>query len=106
MTGTRAVARAGAAAVAFCVLALAACQKRSDDVPELQPRVPIDAREQVEGFALVSAGRGFSEGELALQVEFSRPLVASQAFDELLAVTGPKGEAVTGSWVLDENAMI
>ena len=106
MTGTRAVARASAAALAFCLLALAACQKRSDHVPELQPQAPIDARAQVEGFGLVAAGRGFSEGELALQLEFSQPLVASQSFDELLSVTGPKGEVVSGSWVLDESAKI
>lgn len=106
MIGTRAVARFGAAAFASCLLVLAACQKRSDHVPGVQSQAPIDAREPVEGFALVSAGRGFSDGALALQLEFSRPLVASQSFDELLAVTGPKGEVVSGSWVLDDSAKI
>ncbi len=106
MTGTRTAARFGAAALAACLLALAGCQKRSDGVPELQSQAPIDARAQVEGFGLVAAGRGFSDGELALQLEFSRALVASQAFDELLAVTGPKGEVVSGGWVLDEGAKI
>ncbi len=106
MIGTRTAARFGAAALAACLLALAGCQKKSDHVPALQPQAPIDARAPVEGFALVSAGRGLADGELALQLDFSQPLVASQSFDELLSVTGPKGEVVSGSWVLDESAKI
>ena len=104
MIGTSGAARARAAALALCLLALAACGKQSDHVPELQPQAPVDARPRVEGFALVSAGRALSDGALALELKFSRPLVANQAFDELLAVAGPKGEAVSGSWVLDESA--
>ena len=43
---------------------------------------------------------------LSIALEFSRPLVGSQNFDDLLAVTDDKGAAVKGSWVLDENGLI
>ncbi|TAK53265.1 MAG: alpha-2-macroglobulin family protein [Gammaproteobacteria bacterium] len=87
-------------------LLFAACQRQGDEVPVLQTGPPIDARPAVSGFALQSAGRGFAHGDLALQLEFSQPLVASQAFDQQLAVTGPGGAAVSGSWVLDDGARV
>ena len=52
----------------------------------------------------IAAGRGTHEGQLAIELEFSQPLAAGQSFDELLVVTGPKGEPVKGSWVLDDTA--
>ena len=45
-------------------LALGACKKDGNQVPELQGTEAVDARERIEGFALASAGRGFAEGEL------------------------------------------
>ena len=42
-------------------------------------------------------------GQLAVVLEFTQPLVGTQAFDTLIVVTGPKGENVSGSWALDEN---
>lgn len=95
-----------AAAPVFLMLALlavAGCKRDDQQVPELQDGA-VDARPKVEGFALVAAGRGTHEGQLAIELEFSQPLAAGQSFDELLVVTGAKGEAVKGSWVLDGDA--
>ncbi len=83
---------------------LGGCKRGSNQVPELQGGVqPIDGRDKIVGFGLVSAGRGEQEGEVAIELEFSQPLVTTQAFDQLLVVKGPKGELVKGSWVLDED---
>ncbi len=90
--------------LAALVSALAGCKRDANEVPELQGGGPVDARPQVEGFALVSAGRGERQGDLAIALEFSQPLAASQDFDALLVVTGPDGAAVKGSWVLDRDA--
>ena len=87
----------------FVVLAAAGCKRDANQVPELQQGA-VDARPRVEGFGLVAAGRGLHEGQLAIELEFSQPLAAGQSFDELLVVTGPKGEQVKGSWVLDDSA--
>ena len=95
-------------AVAFLLilaLLLAACRRDEGQVPELQ-QAAVDARPQVEGFALVSAGHGRQDGQPAIQLEFSQPLAAGQDFDALLPVQGPGGEPVSGSWVLDKDATI
>ncbi len=84
-------------------VSLAACQREANEVPELQGGA-VDARPVVEGFGLVAAGRGQHDGQLAIELEFSQPLAAGQAFDQLLAVAGPNGEAVSGSWVLSDDA--
>lgn len=90
--------------LALAVAAAGGCKRDANQVPELQGGA-VDARPKVEGFALVSAGRGEHEGQLAIELEFSQALAASQAFDELLVVKGPNGEVVKGSWVLDGEAM-
>ena len=86
-----------------CVLAcaLGACKRNTGQVPALQgAETAIDAREKVTGFGLVSAGRGEQDGDTAIELVFSRPLVSSQEFDQLLVVKGARGESVKGSWVL------
>ena len=60
-------------------------------------------RDSRQGFALASANAEQYEGQLALILEFTQPIVGTQAFDTLIAVTGPKGENVQGSWALDED---
>jgi uncharacterized protein YfaS (alpha-2-macroglobulin family) len=55
------------------------------------------------GFALEESKSEMHEGALAIALDFTQPLAGSQAFDTMLHVTGPKGEAVAGSWALDEN---
>jgi uncharacterized protein YfaS (alpha-2-macroglobulin family) len=90
--------------VFLCLSAITGCKRDANEVPELQGGGPVDARPAVEGFALVSAGRGERSGDLAIALEFSQPLAASQDFDSLLVVTGPDGAVVKGSWVLDRDA--
>ncbi|MBP6596031.1 MAG: alpha-2-macroglobulin family protein [Arenimonas sp.] len=92
------------ALLGLALCAVAGCKRDANQVPELQAGAPVDARPAVEGFAVVSAGRGEHEGQVAIELAFSQPLAASQAFDSLLVVTGSQGEAVKGSWVLDADA--
>ncbi|MEO6925280.1 MAG: MG2 domain-containing protein, partial [Rhodanobacter sp.] len=54
-------------------------------------------------FALVSASSKSSDSRTALTLRFSAPLASAQTFDDLIAVTGPKGEVVSGSWSLQED---
>ena len=92
-----------------CVLLLAlvavlqGCRKNANQVPDLQGKAAIDARTQPAGFALLTAGRGEHDGEVALELEFTQPLVSSQDFDPLLVVKDDKGVLVKGSWVLSED---
>jgi uncharacterized protein YfaS (alpha-2-macroglobulin family) len=95
---------AGFVALLLLALLIAGCKRDANQVPALQGGDAVDARPQVEGFALLSAGRGTHQGQLAIELEFSQPLAAGQSFDELLVVTGAKGQAISGSWVLDEQA--
>ena len=95
--------------VAACVLLAVAlvlgagCKRDANQVPELQGGATVDARPAIEGFGLVSAGRGRHEGETAIELVFSQPLAASQAFDDLLVVKDSDGAVVEGSWVLADD---
>ncbi|MET0654656.1 MAG: alpha-2-macroglobulin [Pseudoxanthomonas sp.] len=91
----------------FLLLALGACKRNeSGQLPEPSGE-PIEAQKaEVKGFALVSAYPDEHDNDLSIALEFSRPLVGSQNFDALLAVTDDKGAAVKGSWVLDEKGLI
>lgn len=103
--------RRAAAFFVACVLALlavsgllAGCKREANQVPALQPgQQAIDLREKVVGFGLVAAGRGESDGDVTLELEFSQPLASAQEFDSLLVVKGPKGDVIKGSWVLAED---
>src|SRR4051812_27144468 len=92
-----------------CALLVAGCNRPADKVPEVQGKKPVAAEapppkaEQPKGFALASANAEQYDGQLALILAFSQPIVGTQAFDTLIAVTGPKGENVQGSWALDED---
>ena len=90
--------------LSVAILAVAACKRDANEVPEMQSGAPVDARPKIEGFGLVSAGRGEREGEVAIALEFSQPLAASQDFDALIVVNGPDGAVIKGSWVLDSEA--
>src|SRR5688500_10459703 len=78
--------RRAAAFFVACVLLLASaallngCRRDANQVPELQGQAAIDASGKITGFALLTAGRGEHEGEVALELEFSQPLVTSQEF--------------------------
>ncbi len=87
---------------------LLACSRPHNSIPAVQGKKPIAAEtsktQQPAGFALTSARAEQYQGQLALTLEFSQPLVGTQAFDTLLAVTDAKGAAVEGSWALDDDA--
>ena len=89
-------------------LALAACKPSSDTVPAPQGAAPAKPAAtgqatKIEGFGLASAHAAQRDGSLALMLEFSQPLVGTQAFDTLITVKDDKGASVEGSWSLDEN---
>ncbi len=91
----------------LAALALPACKRNpAGQLPEASGEPVAAQREAVEGFGVASAYPDQYQGGLALAVEFTQPVVASQDFDALLAVSGDKGEAVSGSWVLDDNGRI
>jgi uncharacterized protein YfaS (alpha-2-macroglobulin family) len=87
--------------------ALAGCKRNeSGQLPEASGQ-PIKAQAaRVEGFALVGAYPDQHDGDLAIALEFSRPLVGSQDFDALLVVKDANGAAVKGSWVLDDKGRV
>ena len=87
--------------------ALAGCKRNeSGQLPEASGE-PIKAQAaKVEGFALVGAYPDQHDGDLAIALEFSRPLVSSQDFDALLAVKDANGAVVKGSWVLDDKGLV
>src|SRR5690606_39989611 len=64
---------------------------------------PAATRTAPVAFGLDSARAELYQGQLALTLDFNRPLVGTQAFDTLLSVTDAKGAPVEGSWSLDED---
>lgn len=87
--------------------ALAGCKRNeSGQLPEASGE-PIKAQAaKVEGFALVGAYPDQHDGDLAIALEFSRPLVSSQDFDALLVVKDANSAVVKGSWVLDDKGLV
>ena len=56
-----------------------------------------------QDFAMVAAGSQTRDSRTALTLRFSAPLAAAQSFDDLIAVTGPNGEVISGSWSLQDD---
>jgi alpha-2-macroglobulin len=56
-----------------------------------------------KAFALLSAGSQASDSQTAIALHFNAPLASAQAFDKSIAVTGPNGEVVNGSWGLQDD---
>jgi alpha-2-macroglobulin len=88
-------------------LLLAACHRGPDSgKPALQSApagsASAPAKAKAE-FALVSASSQTSDSRTALTLRFNATLASAQAFDTLIAVTGPNGEVVSGSWSLDND---
>lgn len=107
----RVITAAGAAAkillLACLAIGFSACKRGDHGQLPTPSGEAIKAKpEQVQGFALASAYPDQHDGDLAIALEFSRPLVGTQSFDELIAVAGPNGAAVKGSWVLDKEGKI
>ncbi|MBS0194810.1 MAG: alpha-2-macroglobulin family protein [Proteobacteria bacterium] len=99
--------RVSVAALLVTTLALlGGCKpaSQSTNVPALQGAngAPIDARQSPKGFTLLSAYPDGSGDELAIALEFTRPLVGTQDFDALVSVTDDKGAVVKGSWSLKD----
>src|SRR5262249_12681431 len=90
------------------VVVLAACGKsEAPPAAAKPPEKPVAAAAQKPaGFALEDMKSEMHEGALAIALTFTQNLAGSQAFDTMLHVTGPKGEAVSGSWALDENGRV
>ncbi len=99
--------RTGALMIFVSTLLLAACSRPQNEVPQVQGAAPVSAEPAAApaptGFALASASTEPWQGQLALVLEFTEPLVGTQAFDTLITVTDTKGAALTGSWSLDED---
>jgi alpha-2-macroglobulin len=95
--------------VGLALLLTVGCNRPAEHVPQVQGKKPVAAEaappkeEKPAGFGLASATAEQYSGELALNLAFNEPVVGTQAFDTLIVVTGPKGEAVKGSWALDED---
>lgn len=89
------------------VLLLGACNRPHDKVPDIQGKAPIPAepghKEAPQGFALAFASSEPYQGQLAIALAFTEPLVGTQAFDTLVQVTDANGAVVEGSWALDED---
>ena len=95
----------GLAVVLLVAAALAGCKRDAHGQrPEPSGEAVQAKREAVQGFGLAAAYPDQKQGDtLALVLEFSRPLVGTQAFDDLLAVADDKGAPVKGAWVLDDK---
>ncbi|MFC5527813.1 alpha-2-macroglobulin [Rhodanobacter ginsengisoli] len=103
----RALVRAGL--VLLAGLAIAACNRGGHEAgkPSLQggpaPGASSARPAAQAAFGLVSAGSETSESRSALTLRFNAALASAQAFDALIAVTGPRGEVVSGSWNLQDD---
>ena len=79
---------------------LAGCSR--DPSPATGPVIDADtAPAASDAFVLLEANGGDWQGRPALQLRFSQPLIAGQAFDERILVRDANGADVEGSWMLD-----
>src|SRR6185312_8040574 len=94
-------------ALLLCLL-LVACGRSHDGHPPALQGAPAAAGSAKQpaakaAFALVSASSTSRDSRTALILRFNATLASAQAFDTLIAVTGPNGEVVSGSWSLDND---
>ena len=92
------------AMVALAALVLVAGCKRNESgqLPGASGEAIQAKQEEVKGFALVRTWPDQRGGELALAVEFSRPLVGTQDFDKLLRFEEKVGTE-DSSWSLSDD---
>ena len=101
--GGRIRLRGRLAAVVLVLACLAGCRGHDDgqgDRPAVQgaPGPAATARPTPNGpLALLSAHAAQSDDGSQLELAFNGKLAAAQVFDDLVAVTGPDGEVVSGS---------
>ncbi|OOG61951.1 hypothetical protein B0E46_14215 [Rhodanobacter sp. B04] len=88
-------------------MSIAACHRGQEQgKPALQgvPASSASVHQPTKAdFTLVSAGSESRDSRIALTLRFNAMLVAAQSFDQQLAVTGPNGEVVAGSWSLQDD---
>jgi uncharacterized protein YfaS (alpha-2-macroglobulin family) len=88
-------------------LCVAGCHRSHEDAkPALQgaPAGSASAHQAAKtAFALVSASSESRDTRTALTLRFNATLASAQAFDTLIAVTGPNGAVVSGSWSLQDD---
>lgn len=96
------------AVIALLALPGIACKRDPDgQLPKVSGEAIGTQKEAVQGFALVAAYPDQKRDDaLAIALEFSRPLVDTQSFDDLIAVDIKDGGAVKGSWVLSDDAKV
>ena len=71
------------------------CSRDPDgQLPEVSGEKIAAKREALKGFGLVSAYPDQDGDELAIALDFSRPLVGTQEFDALISVTDKQGAPV------------
>ncbi|MGY4516080.1 uncharacterized protein YfaS (alpha-2-macroglobulin family) [Lysobacter sp. HA18] len=107
--GSAASRRIGAMIVMFVILALGigSCKRDTDGELPTPGGEAIHAKRVAAGeFGIASVYPDKSGDELAIAVEFSRPLAPTQEFDRLIVVRDDKGGRIDGGWVLDEGAKI
>lgn len=107
-TAGRSAARWTLAGVALLLGALlGGCERNTDGQLPVVTGETIQAQpDAVQGFGLVAAYPDHDSDQLAIALEFSRPLVGTQDFDAILAVTDSNGAVVSGSWVLADGAKV
>ncbi|MEO8780256.1 MAG: MG2 domain-containing protein, partial [Rhodanobacter sp.] len=94
-------------AVLLAVLLVACGRSHDGKLPAVQsaPATASSPKQQAAtaGFALVSASSSTDDSRTALILRFNAALASAQTFDDLIAVTGPSGEVISGSWSLRED---
>ena len=92
--------------VLLLALLLAACDRHDNGKPPLQsaPAAASSSKPATDlGLTLQSASSEAQGTRTALTLRFNHRLAAAQNFDRQLAVTGPNGEVVSGSWSLSDD---
>lgn len=86
------------------LLLFAGCGDKDDGTPpQLQQGATATKGAEAMAFGLLSATGESYEGRPSVVLEFSRPLVGQQAFDQLLSIQIKDGAAAEGSWMLDSE---
>ena len=95
----------GRIAALLLVCTLAACGHHGGEAPALQGAQPGKAGSvaSTQTFSLVAGKSNADDPSSAISLHFSTPLATAQAFDQQIAVTGPNGEVVAGSWSLQDD---
>lgn len=92
------------ATLGLSLVGLSGCKPNAGgQLPEVSGEKIAADKAKPAGFALAAAYPDQAGDTLAIALEFTRPLVGTQDFDQLLSVTDKNGAVVKGSWVLDDR---